>query len=492
MKNTTQETNRSKTKIVLWIFIMAYIAYFSFFTILRMKTLYANYLDLGIMHQTVFNTYRALTNFDPTRILELTDPLGQNQIKRMAIHNDILLAPLALFYFIYASPITLLVVQAFVVGLGAWFVFKIAQIVFEKSPQHNLLSLLFSVGYLLYPALEKANMFDFHAATLTTTFLLAMFYFWLKKSYGWSFFFVILSLLTKEQVGLTTAFFGLYTLFFPTKRENKNAKFSLLVAGVSLLWFILSIFVIIPYFRGGNQHFALNYYGDFGNTPAKVFLGLFLNPALLLTRLFALDTWKYLLTMLGPLGFLSILSPLQILIAAPEFGINLLSNNPNLRNIFYHYSSVITPFVFISAIYGSRFVLNKFKIAKTVMWWLLGFSLLFAYFQGPLPFAKNKEIHPFIYPIKEASVTQDWAQKLKDENLKISSTGKLAPFFTSRRYFYAFSQYYPAADYLVIMPSEVYNYPEKESLVPVYDRLLHDKRFELIFKQDDFEVYKKI
>ena len=48
--------SKYKVSIVLWSMILLYIGYFSFFTILRYKTLYSSYFDLGIMHQTVYNT----------------------------------------------------------------------------------------------------------------------------------------------------------------------------------------------------------------------------------------------------------------------------------------------------------------------------------------------------------------------------------------------------------------------------------------------------
>lgn len=111
--------NKNKTIIILWFFIVVYIAYFSYFTILRLRTLYASYFDLGIMHQTVFNTYKAIAEKDISKILELTNPFNSLQIKRMAIHNDFLLALLSPFYFIYAGPQTLLVIQTIVLALGA-------------------------------------------------------------------------------------------------------------------------------------------------------------------------------------------------------------------------------------------------------------------------------------------------------------------------------------------------------------------------------------
>lgn len=471
MKNTIRATN--KYQILLWIFILAYIVYFSWFTILRYRTLYASYFDLGIMHQTVFNTYRAISTGDWTRFLEQTDPFGPAQIKRMAIHNDILLAFLAPFYFLNNTPATLLIIQTIVLGLGAYAVFKITQTVFEKSRHKNILSLVFAISYLLYPPMQRANLFEFHAVTLATAFLLFMFYFWLKKRYGWSFLFLMLSLLSKENVALTTLFFGIYVLY----SSRKKYSFPLMVILISTLWFIASIFIIIPYFRGG-EHFALKYYGDLSDNPTNVAF----------SSLFRADTYSYLLWIFGPLGFLSFFSPLQLLIAFPEFAINLLSNNANQRMIIYHYTAILQPFVFIAAIYGLKRLVNY----KTMSVFIISITLIFAYLKGPLPFSKEKEIHPIAYPQKEMGEARIWSKTLKDEKIKISTTGHLAPLFSSRRYFYNFSKYYKGTDYVVIQPKEVYNSPEKKVLIPAYQQLILDPNYRIIYQKENFEVYKKI
>ena len=122
-----------KHNVLLWVSILVYVVYFSIFTVLRMRnTLYASYYDLGIMHQTVYSTYKALQTGDYGRFLELTNPTGIAQIKRMAIHNDLLLALIAPFYFIHSGPETLLVIQSFILGLGALAVFKISQYILQK------------------------------------------------------------------------------------------------------------------------------------------------------------------------------------------------------------------------------------------------------------------------------------------------------------------------------------------------------------------------
>src|SRR3990167_3982703 len=508
---------KHKYQILLTIFVIAYIVYFSYLSVLRYKTLYASYYDLGIMHQTVYNTYKGIQNRDFSRVLEMTDVDGPDQIKRMAIHNDPLLALLAPFYFIYDGPETLLIIQTIILALGAIAVFKISQKVFEKENYSSLLSFIFALSYLLYSPLQKSNLFDFHAVTLATTFLLFMFYFWLVKRYWISFVFFGLSILSKEQVGLTTAMFGIYSFLITNyqlliskririiklKSDKKITFFSLLIIGVSLIWFVTSVFFIIPYFRG-SEHFAVARYSDFGNSSGSIILGIFTQPLSTLGYIFHARTFHYFIQILGSAGFLSLLAPLQFFIALPELAINILSKDNNMRNIYYHYTAVITPFVFISAIYGAKKVIGYWllvigkgpKQANTKVYFLLcGYLLIltaaFAYWYGPLPFTKGQNIHPFKYPQIETKDTELWARTLRSEKFKISTVGHLAPFFSGRRYFYNFSAEYQTADYIILRLNEVYTYPEKDELIPAYEKLKQDPRYELIYGKKNFEVYKR-
>lgn len=479
--------------ILLWFFIVLYIAYFSFFSILRYKTLYASYYDLGIMHQTVYNTYKAIVDRDSSRVLEMTDTDSPKQIKRLAIHTDFTLALLAPLYFIHAGPETLLVIQTVVVALGAWFIFQLTLELIKNAKYRQLLALIFALSYLLYPPLERSNMFDFHSVTMASTFLLGMFYCWLKNKYKLSLIFFFLSLATKEQVALTTCFFGVYTIYsnYILKKTKKNIYYSLTIIGISIYWFVFTIFYVIPAFRG-SDHFAIKKYADFGDSPTNIIIGVLKNPLSIIRYIISDDAKRYLLNLLGPVAFLPLLSPATLLIAAPEFAINLLSKDSNLRNIFYHYTAVITPFIFISAIYGLSYVFMRLKNKiKLVIGIVILTTIFFSWWKGPLPFAKDRQIHPFVYPQKEASDVKFWANILKDEKLKISATGHLAPFFTSRRYFYDLSENYHLADYILLRTSEVNDSPEKNKLMPVYTMLQKDLQFEIIYKKDELEVYKK-
>ncbi len=460
---------------ILYFFVAAYIIFFSVFSVLRYRNMYANYFDLGIMHHVVYNTYKALQTGDVSRFLEHTDPNGYAQVVRSAVHNDIILALFVRLYFFYSSPEVLLIAQSVALGLGAVAIYGIGMYVLKKITHPELYSLILAVSYLFYVPLQLANRFDFHAVVLSTSFLLFMFYFWLEKKYTWSLVLLVLSLFTKEQVGLTTTLFGGWVLWVNLKRKSKaEMRFGLTVAALSIFWVLFSFFVMIPFFRG-EGHFASSRYENIN----------------IISTLLRKSTFDYLWNLFAPVGFLSLLSPV-FLIALPEFAINLLSQEANMRTIVFHYTAVITPFIFISAIYGLR---KAYRLSPHFAHLFFGIALLYsAYFSitmSPLPYSAQKDLYVFS-PQKNAKDAREWEFRLQDDSIPVAATGNVGTFLSSRRKFYYFSQYYDRADYVIIRPSEVFTYHDKSTLIPVYQKLLRDPRYVLIDKRENFEVYKKI
>lgn len=500
-------------EIILSIFVVAYSIYFSLLTVHRYEKLYAHYFDLGIMHQTVYNTYKGLQTGDFSRILELTSPHDSaSQVKRMAVHNDMLLALLAPFYFIHSGPETILIIQTIGVAMGAVFLYLIAAIILKKIPYSAWIGLSLSMAYLLYPPQQNANKFEFHAVTLATTLLLGMYYFWLQKKYIKSIIFLILSILTKEQVGMTTALFGGYVLFNTYKasnpvwltwkpiqdfsrnlitniKSNMEIRFGVITICVSIFWILVSMLIIIPAARGG-EHFASKYYDHLKE-----------HPIWLITYPIRFSTIEYFTKLLGPVGFLSLLSPLHLLIAVPEFAINLYSNNDNMRNTYFHYNSIIIPFIFISSIYGIQFlyqfIQDRFKltslgrISSFICGYILISAFLFSYLHSPLPYAKHADTVPFRAPPKKYVDVMLWKKMLEDDQTKVSTTGHMAPHFTSRQYFYDFSWKYKYAEYVIIDEHEVIYGFSKAETVPAYAMLQNDRKYIKLYDENGIEVYKK-
>ena len=203
------------------------------------------------------------------------------------------------------------------------------------------------------------------------------------------------------------------------------------------------------------------------------------------------------------MGFLSLLSPLHFLVASPEFGINILSANSNMRNIFFHYDTGATAIIFISAIYGGRNLVNFLNIKKIsslkicnlgekiLITLLITFSGFYSLFTSSLPWSTQKDVVPFSSKANILSEVYVWQRFLKDE-VKVSTSGRLAPFFTSRRYFYDFAGGYTPAEFVLIYTPELNNSFQRKENANQYSLLKQDRNFFLFYKFDTLEVYKRM
>ncbi|MFA5136181.1 MAG: DUF2079 domain-containing protein [Patescibacteria group bacterium] len=466
-----------------FVLIAGYIILFSYFSITRLLSFNAHYYDLGIMDQAVYNTSRG-------RILELTDPNSQTNISRLAIHFDPILAFFAPFYWILPDPIILLIGQSVILGLGGIAVLLIAQHILNS----RFLALISLFLYLNYYPLQLSNMFEFHAVTIATTTLLFAFYFLalfpLKKkrnNFIVGMIFVILTLLTKENTPLILiALCG----YLSIKRKEKKVY---LFTGLSIfVFFILVVFIMIPFFRK-SQSFALSYYD-------------YHHPLSLLRWLFSLRSIRYMISLTAPLAFLPFLAPMQFMIIIPELFINLLSSNDNMRAMYYHYTALIVPFTIIATIYGLKRLLSYVRIPlknNAIGLLLVGVSIVVNIQSGFTDYA-SYQIHE-----ESLNMVRIWRQKLKDDRIKVSTTGSIAPFFTQRKYFYNFF-FDPAyqtlgmseeeieknidkhtiADYIIIYDKDIY--PDDELRRKFYEELRTNEDYAFVEGKENIEVYRRV
>lgn len=465
--------------------------------------LWASYFDLGIMHQTVHNTYQSLKTLDASRFLELTDPHGSGmQIKRMAIHNDILLALLAPLYAIYNGPETLLIVQALFTASGGIALHLIArENIKEKGKKKfvNRLSVLVPLLFFLYVPIQKANLYEFHAVTLATPLVLWMVYFVQTKKWTLVTVSIITLLLTKEQVGLSI---GVFLFIEALRRYDVVAVFNkrrfippkadvvrlLLISFLSVLFVFVVVFLFMPLFRDGQDHFALNYYVQSSNNNSgnDVFFTL--------SRFFSHSTVVYLHQILGPLLYTPLLS-ISTVPAIPEILVNTLSKSANMRNLYYHYTALISPWLFIGVIQFLH-VLGKRVRRMSIVYLLLGaitvMSIVSFVITSPFPTNVKKARALFEKLSVDRQEALKWQKVFASDSIKVSSTGQFAPYFAGRRYFYDFGKQYVKADYVILRRREVFDYPEKDILTPIYLKLANDVRFEMIYQKGEVEVYKKV
>ena len=137
--------------------VLAYAIFFSHLTLTRYAAFEARALDLGNLHQTVWNTAQG-------HLFQMSNQPGTSGAPgaRLSLHVEPILLPIAALYWLYAGPETLLILQAMVVALGALPLFALAKLKLHSE----WLALLFGVAFLLNPSIQGANWLEFHPVTL--------------------------------------------------------------------------------------------------------------------------------------------------------------------------------------------------------------------------------------------------------------------------------------------------------------------------------------
>lgn len=476
-------------ELSLGLLILAYIIYFSAYTFLRHYHFISAYYDLAIMDQVIWNTAHG-------HFFKLTAPNGLATVSRFAIHADIFMVLLAPLYWVYDSVYTLLLAQVVIVALGALPVYWLGRDVLKNKT----LALIIAAGYLLFGPLQRAVIFDFHAVTLASSFFLFAFYYAYKKRYWPYFIFLILAVSTKETMTFIALAIGLYIIFF-----QKQWKVGLTTIVASGLWFYLLLWHIMPDARpDGSAHFALDYYSKYGTTQTQIVKTILLKPWVWLPDILNKTGLLYLLAFVVPTGFLSLLSP-YLLLALPDFLINLLSKDPLLHQIGFQYVAAISAFAFIAFVFGVRNLrrillklsdkypaLNERNIQSFLIVYLLFFLIVSTYALSPLPGMFQADTGGFwAHPI-DANYVKQLSQEIPAQ-AQVTATNKLAPHFSHREHIYYFPQGLDRADYVVAQTGVgsfmKFTVPGREETVA---DLAKDKRFKLVHKDKTLVVYKRI
>lgn len=340
----------------------------------------------------------------------------------------------------------------------------------------------------MYPALQFTNLYDFHAVTIATTTLLAAFYFLIKKKYFLMIIFLILSGISKEQVWVITSFFGL-PLLFQKSKDIRILGAAITIVSLSIFGFF--IWYAIPQTLG-REHFALSYFSDFGETPTEVVKNIILSPHKLIATIFEESRLIYIKQLLMPLGFISLLSPLALIFSIPDLLIGLLSNNSQLRQIYYQYTAAITPFVFISAILAVK-NLNKWfpkmpQLYITV--YLVLMTLLASYTHGPLPISKKPNIDMFVKSISNKEDIEDFLTKIP-HHYTVAATNNLGSHLSQRRVIYTIPVGLGKADMILFLLSS----PSWPSSLDDQQKMVEDmetnKNYVKIVNMGNFIVFKK-
>lgn len=336
------------------------------------------------------------------------------------------------------------------------------------------------------PSVQRVTIYDFHAVALATTFFLAALYFLLKKRFWGFLLFAFLAALTKEQVWIIVALLGVYVVM-----KQKKIVLGTLLSLVSVSIFYLLIWRIIPGVLG-TKHFALSYFNEGGDSPSALIKHFLFSPYEAIKTALEKERLSYLLQIFLPVGFLSFLAPFFLIFLLPDLALNLLSDKPELHQIYYQYTSLLTPFIFVSALYGMKRLQHSFPRIKNTIFVLSLFLLTFvtAYLYGPLPGSKSPNLDMITLPNSKKQILEYEIGRIP-ASARVAATNNLASHLSQREHIYVIPYGMEKADYILLQKRDLANPEDAKKYTGMLLQYSLTKQYMTLYNDGDLIILRK-
>ncbi len=264
------------------------------------------------------------------------------------------------------------------------------------APLYRHYGFLPALAYGLFFPVWYNALFDFHVDHLAVALLFGFFFLVKSGRIPWAVLLALLLSLVKEPFALQTAACGLFLLL---SGKHKRAGVFLIVAG--LFYFFVATQYIWPYFTIGPKGGGGGAYSWLGNNLGEIIAFILLKPHLVLYEVFSEPAKiRFVLTLLGVLGFIPLLKPKYLVVALPILTISLLSQYESSYVLQNHYTAgLIAPLImaFAEGLPKAKQLWHRLPLKETLFPRLVLTGLLICHFiYTPSPFG-------FVFWYKEFS-----------------------------------------------------------------------------------------
>jgi uncharacterized membrane protein len=385
-------------------------------------------LDLGTMTQAVWSTAHG-------HFLETTSLSGL-QLMRFGVHVDPLLLLFVPLWWIWSSPLMLVVVQALAVSAGAVPVFWLARkhLGSERAAVH------FAFAFLLFPA-TQFNVFTyssgFHAVSLAIPLVLFAVWFLDQRRLMPFIVFALAAAATKEEIPLAVGCLGLW---YALRKGERLVGLAIFATGAALT--LLDFLVVIPHYSPSGVDPFVDRYAGVGGTPGGILHTAFTDPASFVHAIASSHKLVYVVLLLGPFVGLWLLEPLLFVGGAVDLAINVLSSRADQTTITSPRTAGIVPFVVAAAIVGAgRLKRDPDGVSLLA---LVATACIAVY--SPILFARGDVHAVWSSP---AAAAKAHAVSLVPARVPATASNQLAAHLSERRKVYVFP-YGPNARWVVV------------------------------------------
>lgn len=424
------------------------------------------FYDFGIFDQAIWNVSR----FKPPIIEHLV--IGGKWIFADHFSPGIfLLSPL---YWITDNSEILLIAQAVIVGFSGFVLYRIGKEILKNS----FYSLSVTICYFLFLGLQNAVISDFHELTIMTLPLTLTFWALLKRKMSMFFIFLLITFLFKETMFFIGIGISVFILFY----DKKLYKTAVVTFVMSIVWGVLSIKIIIPYFSGGEYLYSQA-------LPEGVFQTIYTFVDHPLKR----DTLIY---SFWSFGFLPFVTPgfwtLFLLDYGPRFWSQFCCSRWNLG---LHYNAPSAVILALSSVFAIRYLLNTLlkKYIFLICFFLIANSIFLYRFKlhGPFALAYN----PAFYSHTKNFVFLDNIIKKVPRDASVMTQNNLAARFTHQKVWLLrknFKDYNP--EYILIdnrggqNPNNFFPASDTPKIIKA---IKSDLSYSIVFQTKDQFLFKK-
>jgi uncharacterized membrane protein len=354
------------------------------------------------------------------------------------------------FYWVFAHPCVLVILQSVALALGAVPLSEATRTILsrasgstgplgsERVREAAVVALV--MLYFANVSLLHISMFDFHPIAFAIPLSLALYQAALAGR--WPRFWVMSGLLLacQEESAITLASFGLFLVLFGDHRSQRRRGAALAVA--TTLYFVGVMMLVIPAFQRPAAQpgwVYLTRYTHLGGSMDEVFRSILFHPLRTLALSYAPYKLETLFQLFLPLGLLPFLGWRTLLVALPSLFYGYISGRDEQFRIQYQYFSAALPWLFVSASWGLLAwgrACARFTDRRAQRGWLSTAvcvaPLLVAGSSALLYDAKLRPVRSEFFTLWPHWKAIEEVRAIIGPEASVSATNNLGPFFSQR------------------------------------------------------------
>lgn len=331
--------------VILTAFCLIYGVCMTWLAFREIDCLVPDIADTGVFEQGFWTTCRgafffsSLTANDVDFVPASELLKGPRAFSLFGGHNSPLLIFLLPIYWLFRNPRTLVVLQSLALS-AAPLALYLAIVGYVGEVPAVLLSITFAfTGPML-----SSSLLGWHEMSFAIVPLLLAYHYFTALAF-WPFLIaIIVSCMIKESIPLTTLFFAPLAVL-----RGYPLLWVLTPALVSIAWFAISLWIVIPYFARGRAYvFFGHHYNDIGGSFTGIIRTCLLRPWVVIRVLLRKDHLKYLYQLLFAYGLLLPFGDYTVILALAGFAQVLLADGKHYALPYKYYSLEAIIFVTLS------------------------------------------------------------------------------------------------------------------------------------------------